>query len=307
MNLKNPSSTPEIVCFGSFIAMNLLVLDEWPQRNFGCVFKEYRDSIGQDAAMIALMLQDWNIQTAMIGSAVGTDFRGKWLVDQFNDRGVLGEVRVDPNLSTMLAILLSDPSGDRTYFWQPDPQVLATLDTADLSLLPSSKLLYVDWYDEDHILRPMDEAVKLGIPVYLNLEHLHENPDILARYAGRATICQAVTDAAQRGEESPLTVAKRLLEVGVEIAVITLAGEGCFVMRGTEMVRVQTPNIKAVDSFGAGATFSAAFIYGYLQGWSLEKMARFATATASIKCSRVGLETPDLWEAQKLAEQLHSK
>lgn len=308
---ENPSysdaklPTPaEVVCFGSFIATILMVVDEWPERNFGCVYKEQHHLIAQDAAMIACMLRGWDIRSGLVGSAVGHDLWGEWIANQIKSVGILEAVRLDPQIATMVMTMISDTTGARTYFWKPDPKVLATLDSADLSLLPESRLLYVDWYDEDHIIRPMDEARRLNIPVFLNLEHLHQEPDLLARYAGRATICQAVTDAAQRGDEPPLQVAHKLLNAGVEIAIVTLAGEGCLVVRNQEVIRVFAPPIQAIDSFGAGATFSAGFIYGYLQGWTLEEIARFATAAASIKVSRIGLEPPDLAEIKKLAVQL---
>ena len=71
-----------------------------------------------------------------------------------------------------------------------------------------------------------------NIPVFLNFEHGHADPNLLKRYAGRATICQAVTDAAQLGEEPPLEVARKLLGTGVKTALITLAGEGCLAAQG---------------------------------------------------------------------------
>ena len=75
-----------------------------------------------------------------------------------------------------------------------------------------------------------------------------------------------MTDAAQLGEEPPLEVARKLLRVGVKTALITLAGEGCLALRGSEVVRVHAPQVEAVDGCGAGATFSAGFIYGHLHG-----------------------------------------
>ena len=47
------------------------------------------------------------------------------------------------------------------------------------------------------ITRAMEEANKHNVPVFLNFEHGHKNPELLKRYAGMVTICQAVTDAAQ--------------------------------------------------------------------------------------------------------------
>jgi sugar/nucleoside kinase (ribokinase family) len=182
--------------------------------------------------------------------------------------------------------------------------VLNTLDSADLTLIQGAHLLYVDWYDGEHILRAMDEALRLGVPVFLNFEHGHADPGLLKRYGGRATICQAVTDAAQRGEVPPLEVAQKLLKTGVQTALITMAGEGCLAVQASQVVRVHAPSVHAVDGCGAGATFSAGFIYGYLKGWTLEESARFATAAASLKVTRPGLQMFPIVEINAMAAQL---
>jgi sugar/nucleoside kinase (ribokinase family) len=213
-------------------------------------------------------------------------------------------VRHSREIRTPWEVDVSDETGARTYFWERAPEVLSTLDTADLSLLGDARLLYVDWYDGDHILRAMDEALHLGKPVFLNFEHGHADPELLKRFAGRATICQAVTDAAQRGDVPPLEVAQKLLVTGVQTALITMAGEGCLAVEGLEVVRVHAPSMVAVDGCGAGATFSAGFIYGYLKGWNLEQSARFATAAASLKVSRPGLQMFPIDEINALAKQL---
>ncbi|HEY9151804.1 MAG TPA: PfkB family carbohydrate kinase, partial [Anaerolineales bacterium] len=182
-----------------------------------------------------------------------------------------------------------------------------TLDTADLSYLERARLLYVDWYDGDHIVRAMDRAIQLGLPVFLNLEHGHADPELLKRYAGRAVFCQAVTDAAQRGDESPMDVAKKLMSVGVKTALITMAEDGCLAVRGDQVVRIHAPAVHAVDGCGAGATFSAGFIYGYLHGWKLEQSLRFATAAASLKVTRAGLQMFPIEEIKNLASKLEVK
>jgi sugar/nucleoside kinase (ribokinase family) len=165
-------------------------------------------------------------------------------------------------------------------------------------------MIYVDWYDGDHILRAMDEAIRKDVPVFLNFEHGHADPELLKRYAGRAMICQAVTDAAQHGEVHPLDVALKLLDAGVQTALITMAEQGCLAVQGEEVVRVNAPNVQVVDGCGAGATFSAGFIFGYLQGWSLEESTCFATAAASLKVTRPGLQMFPIAQIKELAGQL---
>lgn len=282
----------------------ILVVEQLPEHNTGALIKDASEFIFDDAAIVACLLRQWDIPTGMIGTAVGDDMRGHNLAQQLKEWGVQGQVRFSKDIKTPLEIDISDGTGARTYFWQREEHVLDTLDTADLSLLRGAQMLYVDWYDGDHIVRAMDEAARLGIPVFLNLEHGHTDPALLARYAGRACICQAVTDAAQKEDSDPFEVARKLIRAGVETAIITLASEGSLVVSGEEILRVHAPQMMAVDGCGAGATYSAGFIFGRLQGWSLEESVRFATAAASLKVTRAGLEMFPLDEIKALAAKV---
>jgi sugar/nucleoside kinase (ribokinase family) len=295
---------PAYVGFGMLTPVTIMVVGQLPEHNTGALVKEVSEFVFDDAAIIACLLRQWELPTAMIGTAVGDDPRGHLLAQQLEAWGVQGKVRHSTEITTPWEVDVSDETGARTYFWERAPQVLNTLDTADLALLEGAGMLYVDWYDGDHILRAMDEAIRLKVPVFLNFEHGHADPALLNRYAGRAVICQAVTDAAQLGEVPPLEVAQKLLKTGIQTALITMAGDGCLAVHGLEVVRVHAPSVHVVDGCGAGATFSAGFIYGYLKGWSLEESARFATAAASLKVTRPGLQMFPIVEIKKLAAQL---
>lgn len=285
------SSPPEYVGFGMLTPVEIMVLEKFPKLNTGAIVKDVNQFIFDDAAIVACLLCQWDVTSGMIGTAVGDDLRGHALAKQLKEWGVQGKVRFTNEYKTPIEVNVSDRKGARTYFWQRTPQILNTLDTADLSLLRGSKIMYADWYDGDHILRAMDEARRLNVPVFINLEHGHKKAETLKMYAERATICQAVTDAAQLGGKRALVgTAKKLLKSGIKTAIITLAKGGCLVAQGEEIVRVFSPHVKAVDASGAGATFSAGFIYGYLQGWNLESSARFATAAATLKVTRAGLQ-----------------
>jgi sugar/nucleoside kinase (ribokinase family) len=295
---------PVYVGFGMLTPVAIMVVDQLPEHNCGALVKEVSEFIFDDAAIVACLLRQWDLPTAMIGTAVGDDPRGHMLAQQLEEWGVAGEVRFSKEFKTPLEVDVSDDTGARTYFWQREPRVLATLDTADLSLVREARMLYVDWYDGNHILRAMDEAINYNVPVFLNFEHGHADPELLKRYAGRAVICQATTDAAQQGKVSPLDVALKLLENGVQIALITMAEEGSLVVQGEQAIRVEAPQVRVVDGCGAGATFSAGFIYGHLKGWSLEESVRFATAAASLKVTHPGLKMFSIPEIQALAGRL---
>ena len=299
------SLSPEYVGFGMLTPVEIMVLEKLPKHNTGAVVHEVNEFVFDDAAIIACLLRQWDVSSGMIGTAVGDDARGHTLAKQLKEWGVQGTVRFTKEYKTPLEVNVSDRKGARTYFWQRTPQILSTLDTADLSLLNGARVMYADWYDGDHILRAMDEANHLNVPVFINLEHGHKDADTLKQYAKRATICQAVTDAAQLGGKRALVgTARKLLKSGIKTAIVTLAKGGCLVAQGNEIVRVFAPKVKAVDACGAGATFSAGFIYGYLKGWSLESSARFATAAATLKVTRAGLQMFPIEQILELANTL---
>ncbi|HMU91921.1 MAG TPA: carbohydrate kinase family protein [Anaerolineales bacterium] len=296
---------PSYVGFGMLTPVYIMALDQLPKHNTGAIVHQVSEYVYDDAAIIACNLRQWNVPTGMIGTSVGDDLLGHHIENTLKNMGVQGKVRFTKKYKTPLEVNVSDKLGARTYFWQRSPEILSTLDTADLGMLKDADLMYVDWYDGDHIIRAMNEARRCGVPVFLNLEHGHRDPEIMEKYVSRATICQAVTDDAQIGRKGAmLTVAKKLLKAGIKTAIITMARQGCMVVQGDEIIRVYAPKVKAVDGSGAGATFSSGFIYGHLKGWGLEETVRFAIAAASLKVTRSGLKMFPISEIKKLAASL---
>ncbi len=298
------SSAPAYVGFGMLTPVEILVVDQLPEHNTGALIKDVSEFVFDDAAIVACLLRQWQVSSAIIGTAVGDDTRGHALARQLDEWGVQSNVRFSSAIRTPLEVDVSDAIGARTYFWQRTPEVLNTLDSADLAPICGAQLMYVDWYDGDHIVRALDEARRCQVPVMLNFEHGHADLELLRRYGSRATICQAVTDAAQLGTERPQDVALKLLRAGCKTALITLAREGCVAAQGVEMVTVHAPTVTAVDACGAGATFSAGYVYGYLKGWSFVETLRFATAAASLKVTRAGLQMFPVDEIVSLGARL---
>jgi ribokinase len=296
---------PAYVGFGMLTPVYIMALEKLPRRNTGAIVDDVSEYVYDDAAIIACNLSQWGVPSGMIGTAVGDDILGHHVENMLRNFGVQGKVRFTKKYKTPLEVNVSDKKGARTFFWQRSEEILQTLDTADLSLIKKAKLLYVDWYDGDHIVRAMEEAQKHNVPVFLNFEHGHKEPGLFKKYAGMVTICQAVTDAAQIGKkQAMLSLARKFIKAGIQTAIITMASQGCLVVQGEEIIRVHAPRVKAVDGSGAGATFSSGFIYGRLQDWSLEESVRFAIAAASLKVTRAGLEMFPVQEIQGLARVL---
>ena len=296
-------SDRRVVCFGMITPARALVVDELPEWNSGALWTEGAEFVSDDAAIVAGLLAGWEVDAELVGSALGDDDAGRRAVDMLSEMGVRGSFELRRDLETPFEVNISDSKGGRTYFWNRRPELLRTLDDADLSALDGASMLYVDWYDAPHIERAMRRAKQLGVSVFLNIEHGHQDPDTLVSLAPYATICQAVTDASQLGDDAD-RVAKLLVENGVSTALVTLASGGAVGTKDGRAFHVRAPALDVVDTCGAGATFSAAYIASLLDGSDFERSLRFAVAAASLKCTVVGPTSFPQSEVNRLADGL---
>ena len=304
-NHQTPKATPrrKVVCFGMITPARVLVVDELPDWNSGAVWTEGAEFVSDDAAIVAGLLAGWGVDAELLGSALGDDDSGRRTVELLSKMGIRGHFELRKGIETPFEVNVSDSRGGRTYYWNRRPELLRTLDDADLSALRNARMLYVDWYDAPHIERAMSHARRLDVPVFLNIEHGHQDADILASLAPYATVCQAVTDASQLGGDAK-QVAKLLVENGVSSALVTLASQGAVGMQNGTVIHVEAPALDVVDTCGAGATFSAGYINSWSKGSDFERSLKFAVAAASLKCSVVGPKAFPPEEVNKLADTL---
>jgi 5-dehydro-2-deoxygluconokinase len=86
----------------------------------------------------------------------------------------------------------------------------------------------------------------------------------------------------------PDVAADRLLELGLELAVIKMGPEGVLAKTRDESVRVPPVVIDVVNGLGAGDAFGGAFCHGVLAQWSLTDVLRHANAAGAIVAGRLG-------------------
>lgn len=92
--------------------------------------------------------------------------------------------------------------------------------------------------------------------------------------------------SAMAGQSEPGAVAAWFREKGVGNVVLTLEGDGVFVLpREGDAFQLPAHRIDVVDTTGCGDSFTAGIITGVSRGWSLHDSARFAnTVAAHVAC-----------------------
>jgi sulfofructose kinase len=69
---------------------------------------------------------------------------------------------------------------------------------------------------------------------------------------------------------------------------VTLGAEGVVWLEANEVWQLSVPPITSIDTLGAGDVFHGAWAYALGCGMNNAACARFASATAALKCTRFG-------------------
>jgi pseudouridine kinase len=82
-------------------------------------------------------------------------------------------------------------------------------------------------------------------------------------------------------EEAISVAARRLVQTGVDLAVITLGAAGLYYATNEESGRISAFPVEVIDPTGAGDALTAAVAYGLLENISLEEAVRLGMAAAA--------------------------
>lgn len=89
------------------------------------------------------------------------------------------------------------------------------------------------------------------------------------------------------GSADPVEAARRMLDLGVELAIVKQGGEGVLVATPDGMTTVAPHRVEVVCGLGAGDAFGAALVHGLLAGWEPARCAEYANAAGAIVASRL--------------------
>jgi sugar/nucleoside kinase (ribokinase family) len=275
---------------------------------FGQVEKLIDDAtltLGSSSAIFACGAARLGMRVALVGK-VGDDEFGRFMVREMNERDVNTQgVVVDPRVKTGLTVILSR-GNDRAMLTYSGSIGALRFAEIDLALIARARHLHVGSYF-------LLDALRSDIPMLFDLAHasgltisLDTNYDPTEKWNG------GLADALCRADVFLPNEAELLAIAGIadrEAALDRLAGDTCvavklgargaMVQRGNERASAQALPMDVVDTTGAGDTFNAGFVYGYLAGWELARALRLGCVCGSLSTRAAGGTTaqPTLAEA----------
>lgn len=262
-------------------------------------------TLGSSSAIFACQAARLGLRTAFVG-VVGADWFGDAALASLRARDVDTRACIsDPYLKTGVSVILVRPDADRAILTYPGAIGALRSEQIDRSLFGRARHLHIASYFLLDALRP-------------------DLPDILrdARSAGMTVSLDTNWDPTERWEtgnvlelcdvflpnqaellgitrERDLETALSRLARYVKIIAVKQGARGATAVQGDTRASCEAKQVQVADTVGAGDSFDAGFVYGFLKGWPLADTLKIACACGSLSTRTAGGTTgqPTLEEA----------
>ena len=238
-------------------------------------------------------------ETYMLGS-VGTDEYGRLLLGSLDSAGVHTEcIERQQRVHTGLAFICVNSDGDNNIVVVPGANGTCTKEYIDghkeliqmcdiivLQLeIPMDTVSYVletaKQMNKTVILNPAPAPDTFGESLLGKIDVLTPNEIELQRLTGRRTdSIDAIKEAAGI-----------LLSKGVKNVIVTIGDKGALLVKKGECQYYPAKKVKALDTTGAGDSFTAAVAVALSEGKSLSEAMEFANKVAAVVVTREGAQT----------------
>jgi 5-dehydro-2-deoxygluconokinase len=278
--------------------------------------------LGGTATNVAVGAARYGHRSAVV-TKVGDDPFGPYVRGALRGFGVDDRfVGTDPDLRTPVVFCeLFPPDHFPILFYrQPKaPDLNITLGELDLDAIRDTRILWTTGTalsqepSRTATLGALEARGRSGITVHdLDYRPMFwpsaEEAGRLQREAlSRATIAVGNQEeaAVAVGEAADGDLAARLLDLGLDVAVVKLGPEGVLVAWGAGAELVAAVDVEVVNGLGAGDAFGAALCHGLLEGWDLVRTIRFANAAGAYIAGQ--LACADAMPDERQVEELLSR
>ena len=209
-----------------------------------------------------------------------------------------GTIIVKPDSATGLTFIIVTPDGERTMFSHRGANTL--LDPVDIEedIFQEAALLHLSGYallespQKDAAWKAVELARKHHVPISLDtgLDPVVRNPEEVRRLLSELTICiTGPQEIAVLYKDLSLEDAvRKMISNGVQQVAVKMGEKGCQVYSRDEKLSFPSFHVDAVDSTGAGDSFTAGFLYGWAKGMSLSASAILASALGALAATVYG-------------------
>ncbi|HEX2217898.1 MAG TPA: 5-dehydro-2-deoxygluconokinase [Gemmatimonadales bacterium] len=288
------------------LTMGRVSVDLYPEQS-GVPLADVRTfakSLGGSPTNVAVAAARLGRSSAVI-TRVGADGFGEYVRQALRGFGVDDRfVGTDPELRTPVVFCELHPPDHfpLLFYRQPTaPDINLRLDQLDLEAVQRAKIFWTTGTglsaepSRTATLGALEARGRRGITIHdLDFRRsLWPAPDSAGAYQRCALKLATVAIgnleevAVAVGEAAPEMVARRLLNLGPELAIVKLGERGVVVGWSGGVERVDAVPVEVVNGLGAGDAFGGAVCHGLLAGWDPVRTVRFAAAAGAYVAARL--------------------
>lgn len=242
---------------------------------------------GGQVATAVVACQKWGLRTRYIGK-LGDDAAGKLHAQAFADAGVEARTITVPDCASAQSFILVDDQGERTVLWHRDPRLAIAPEDLQREWIVNARALLVDGCDTAAATQASLWARSAGIPVIADLDAAYPGVEALLENVDYLIVSHDFPERISRKSELKASLQWLQQRFQSRLAAATLGTDGVLGWDGQKFHYSPAYQVTAIDSTGAGDIFHAAFVYGLLQGWPMQRVLNFACAAAALNCTGAG-------------------
>jgi ribokinase len=296
----NPGTKPELAVLGAINIDLVLPVDAIPlpgETVLGGGLSRFGGGKGANAAVAAARA---GANVSLVG-AVGSDEYGPLALEELRAEGIAcGFVEVNLDDSTGVALILVAPGGENIVAVAPGANACLSpkaVRKAFVDLLPGPACVLASTeVPVEAVLAAAEHARSAGVTFLLNAAPVRVGLEAALAYGpvvilNRSECAQLATLVGGGGVDIERNASSITAATGSSV-VVTLGAEGVLVVTpGAEPLPIRTGAIPAVDTTGAGDTFSGVFAARVAMGDRLDDAAATATVAASLSVRAWGART----------------
>jgi len=298
-------SSGEILMLGDINIDTVWPVSEFPTPGRDGLTETVTVEMGGAVVNSAIVLDNLGQRTGLLG-CVGKDVWAEQITKKLAQTTInLKYINIKPESTTGLTFIIVTPDGERTMFSHRGANIQLEIQDIDEDAFKDAAMLHISGYAL--LESPQKKAVwsavelakkhKVQISLDTGLEPAIKNPKDLRRLLRELTICisgpQEISELLD--STSPEEAADLLLSSGIRLAAIKLGEKGSFIADEKDQFFCPSFHVNAVDTTGAGDSFTAGLLYGWAHGLSLPASAVLASALGALAASvySAGFSLPD--------------
>ncbi len=282
----------DVISIGAVLLDTMATVERFPDIDDEVFVPELVMSGGGSAANVAISCSRLGMRTGFIGK-IGDDSNGEFLKNEFKADNIdLEGLVIDKKFNTGMCFIPIH-QGERMIFAHSGAANKLNQEDIKKEYILSSKLILLANLKN---LKPLKQATKyaktgdtlvvfnpgalIADQGFDECEELLASTDI---YISSETELNKIME--EKSTESSLN---KLFKMGTSVAAITRGSRGALLVDKNKKIEIPIYKVNVVDTTGAGDSFSAGFITGYLENIDLKMCGKMGNANAAILIGKVG-------------------